>query len=45
MESFIESGQEYYRILVGGYNSKQQAEFIKRRLEKAADEEYLLLTR
>ena len=45
METFIENGREYYRILIGGYNSKQQAEFIKRRLEKAADERYLLLTR
>ena len=45
MENFIEGGKEYYRILIGGYNSKQQAEFIKNRLEKAAGEKYILLKR
>jgi len=45
MENFIENGKEFYRILIGGYNSKQQAEFIKSRLEKAAGEKYILLKR
>jgi tetratricopeptide (TPR) repeat protein len=45
METFIERGNEYYRILIGGYNSKQQAEFIQRRLEKAMGEKYILLKR
>ncbi|MCP4581960.1 MAG: tetratricopeptide repeat protein [candidate division Zixibacteria bacterium] len=45
METFIEGGKEFYRILVGGYNSNQQAEFIKNRLEKSAGEKYLLIER
>lgn len=45
METFIEKDKEFYRILIGGYNSKQQAEFIQKRLEKASGEKYLLLTR
>ncbi len=45
METFVENGNEFYRILVGGYNSKQQAKFIQKRLEDAAGEKYLLLTR
>jgi len=45
MESFEKEGQEYYRILIGGYESKQQAEFIKNRLEKASDEKFILLER
>jgi tetratricopeptide (TPR) repeat protein len=45
METYIENGKEFYRILIGGYNSKQQAEFIQRRLEKAMGEKYILLQR
>jgi tetratricopeptide (TPR) repeat protein len=45
IENFIESGEEFHRILVGPYDSKQQAEFIKNRLEKAAKEKYLLIER
>lgn len=45
MENFEKEGKEFYRILIGGYDSKQQAEFIKNRLEKATDEKYILLER
>ncbi|OQX92709.1 MAG: hypothetical protein B6D58_01635 [candidate division Zixibacteria bacterium 4484_95] len=45
IENFAKEGQEFYRVLVGGYNSKQKAEFIKKRLEKAAGERYLILIR
>ena len=45
IENFIESGEEFHRVLVGPYDSKQQAEFIKKRLEKAAKEKYLLIER
>lgn len=45
MEPFIERGQEYYRIMIGGYNSKQQAEFIQRRLEKSMGEKFFLIKR
>ena len=45
METYIENGKEFYRILIGGYNSKQQAEFIQKRLEKAMGEKYILLQR
>jgi tetratricopeptide (TPR) repeat protein len=45
METYIENSKEFYRILIGGYNSKQQAEFIQKRLEKAMGEKYILLQR
>jgi tetratricopeptide (TPR) repeat protein len=45
MENFVDNGKEFYRILIGGYNSKQQAEFIKNRLEKAAGKKYILIER
>jgi len=45
IENFVEGGQEFHRVLIGGYDSKQQAEFIKKRLEKAAKEKYLILKR
>jgi tetratricopeptide (TPR) repeat protein len=45
VESFNKQGQVFYRVLLGSYNSKPQAEFIKERLEKAAGEKYILLVR
>jgi hypothetical protein len=45
VENFIEGGEEFHRVMVGPYQSKQQAEFIKNRLEKAARERYLLIER
>jgi cell division septation protein DedD len=45
IENFINEGQEFYRVLVGGYDSKQKAEFIKKRLERAAGERYFILVR
>ena len=45
IENFIEGGEEFHRVLVGPYDSKQQTEFIKKRLEKAAKEKYLLIER
>lgn len=45
IENFVKERQEFHRVLVGGYNSKQKAEFIKKRLEKAYGERYFLLMR
>lgn len=45
MDTSRENGHDFYRILVGGYSSRQQAEFIQKRLEKASGEKYLLLQR
>jgi len=45
MEDYMESGKKFYRILIGGYDSKQQTEFVKSRLEKASGEKYILLER
>ena len=45
IENFIEGGEEFHRVLIGGYDSKQQAEFVKKRLERATKEKYLILKR
>jgi tetratricopeptide (TPR) repeat protein len=45
VESFDKQGQPFYRVLLGSYNSKSQADYIKVRLEKSAGEKYALLVR
>jgi septal ring-binding cell division protein DamX len=45
VEKFDKQGQPFYRVLLGSYSSKSQADYIKVRLEKAAGEKYSLLVR
>ncbi|NLI15327.1 MAG: hypothetical protein GX409_03470 [candidate division Zixibacteria bacterium] len=45
IESYEKQGQTFYRVLLGDYNSKSQAEYIKSKLEKATGEKYTLLVR
>jgi hypothetical protein len=45
VESFDKQGQPFYRVILGSYASKSQADYIKVRLEKAAGEKYSLLVR
>ncbi|MCD6162637.1 MAG: SPOR domain-containing protein [candidate division Zixibacteria bacterium] len=45
IEVFIEGGEEFHRVMVGGYQSKQQAEFVKKRLERAIGEKYFIIKR
>lgn len=45
IEVFIEGGEEFHRVLVGDYQSKQQAEFVKKRLERAIGERYFIIKR
>jgi TolA-binding protein len=45
VESYDKQGQTFYRVLLGSYSSKSQADYIKSKLEKAAGEKYSLLVR
>jgi predicted negative regulator of RcsB-dependent stress response len=45
VENYNKQGQVFYRVLLGSYNSKSQADYIKVRLEKSAGEKYTLLVR
>lgn len=45
VESYDKQGQKFYRVLLGSYGSKSQADYIKSKLEKAAGEKYSLLVR
>jgi tetratricopeptide (TPR) repeat protein len=45
VEEFSKQDQKFYRVILGSYSSKQEANFVKERLEKSAGEKYALLVR